>query len=281
VVVVYILIPPSEGKIVPNDARPVATGSLVLPQLADLRGRVVEALSRLSAGPREQALAALGLTPGQASELDHNRLLASAPAQAAAQVYRGVLFDALDLPGLEREHADAYGRAQERVLVFSALWGVLRPQDRIPHYRCSTGVKLPGVGSVTTAWRRELAEPLGALVGDHLVVDLRSTAYMGMWKGTANTVSVRVLHEREVGGVVKRTVVSHFNKATKGRVVRALLMSGERPGNAPELAESLRGLGFAIETAAIPRQRGAKGGTGSMCGTSGGPAVLDLVVSEL
>lgn len=279
----YIFIPPSEGKAVPTDAHPVATGSLVLPELAGVRRAALDALAGLSAGPREQALAALGLTPGQADELDHNRVLATAPADAAARVYRGVLFDALDLPGLRREHADAYRRAQERVLVFSGLWGVLRPQDRIPHYRCSAGVKLPGVGSVTTMWRRELSAPLGRLVGRRLVMDLRSSAYAGMWRGTANTVTVRVLHEREVGGVVKRTVVSHFNKATKGRVVRALLLSGEQPRTPGELVECLRGLGFTVQRAAIARQR--SGGSGAMAAkaakAAAEPVVLDVIVSEL
>src|SRR5579871_4855742 len=247
----FIFIPPSEGKAVPTDDERLSAGSLVLPELAETRRSLVESLARLSAGPADKALSVLGLTEGQRGELEHNRRLTTAPTGPAAHVYSGVLYDALDLPGLRARNKAAYRRAQESLLVFSGLWGVLKPEDRIPYYRCSAGVKLPGVGSVTAVWKAALKDPLEDLIGERLVVDLRSSAYAGLWKGRARTktVTVRVLHEREVGGQVKRTVVSHFNKATKGRIVRALLLDGAEPKTAEEFMEVLRDLGFTVESA--------------------------------
>ena len=52
--------------------------------------------------------------------------------------------------------------------------------------------------------------------------------------------AVRVLHERIVSGEPRRAVVSHFNKATKGRLVRGLLESGANPRTPVRLAETLR-----------------------------------------
>jgi len=78
---------------------------------------------------------------------------------------------------------------------------------------------------------------------------------------------VRVLHEREVGGVVKRSVVSHFNKATKGRLARALLESGQQPRKPDELADLVRALGYLVEL--VP---GASG--------PDAPTALDIVVRE-
>ncbi|MBS2965302.1 peroxide stress protein YaaA [Actinocrinis puniceicyclus] len=247
----FIFVPPSEGKAVPTDADPVISGSLVLPQLAATRDAMVAALVRLCRGPADTALATLGLSDGQRGELTRNQVLVNAPAAAAADVYRGVLYEALDLPGLRADDA-AYRRAEESVLIFSGLWGVLRAQDRIPYYRCSGAVKLPGVGPVASVWRKALAGPLADLVGEHLVVDLRSTAYAGMWRparGEAadRVVYVRVVHERLVGGVLKRSVVSHFNKATKGRLVRALVCSGAEPKTPQEFADVVRELGFRVE----------------------------------
>lgn len=243
----FIFVPPSEGKAVPTDAESVISGSLTLPELAPTRDVLVAALVRLSRGPAEAALAALGLSAGQRGELTRNQLLATAPAAPAADVYRGVLYEALDLPGLRAQDPEAYRRASESVLIFSALWGVLRAQDRIPYYRCSAGAKLPGAGSVTSVWRRALAGPLTEFVGEHLVVDLRSSSYLGMWRPGAQSVTVRVLHERLVGDVLKRSVVSHFNKATKGRLVRALLRCGAEPKTPQELADTLRDIGFRVE----------------------------------
>lgn len=243
----FIFVPPSEGKAVPTDAEPASSGSLTLPQLAPTRDALVTALMRLSRGPADAALAALGLSEGQREELTRNQSLSTAPAAPAADVYRGVLYEALDLPGLREEDPEAYRRAAESVLVFSGLWGVLRIADRIPYYRCSAGVKLPGVGSVTAVWRKALAGPLTEFVGEHLVVDLRSTTYAGMWRPGPRTVTVRVVHERLVGGMVRRSVVSHFNKATKGRLVRALLSDGAEPKTPEEFADTLRDLGFRVE----------------------------------
>jgi hypothetical protein len=52
-----------------------------------------------------------------------------------------------------------------------------------------------------------------------------------------------VLHE--VDG--RRKVVSHFNKATKGRIVRDLLTDGGTPRNPGELADHLGALGWKVE----------------------------------
>jgi cytoplasmic iron level regulating protein YaaA (DUF328/UPF0246 family) len=54
---------------------------------------------------------------------------------------------------------------------------------------------------------------------------------------------MRVLHE--VSG--QRKVVSHFNKATKGRIVRALLEDGTAPGTPTRFADHLVALGWKVE----------------------------------
>ncbi|HEX4092361.1 MAG TPA: peroxide stress protein YaaA [Trebonia sp.] len=258
-----IFVPPSETKAFPADAAPVELGALALPELAPTRAKLLKALARVARGRQATALDALGLTAGQAAELAHNRELVSAPAAAGAEVYTGVLYDALDLPALHDR-----GIATDQVLIFSGLWGVLRPGDRIPHYRCSAGAKLPGIGSVSTAWRSALRAPLSAHVGDQLVVDLRSGAYGTLWAAGPNAVTVRVLHERESDGVVRRSVVSHFNKATKGRLTRALLESGQRPGKPDEFIDLVRALGYTAEPG--PAGRGPDA-----------PVALDIVVREL
>jgi uncharacterized protein len=258
-----IFIPPSEAKAFPAGASPVELASLALPDLARTRAALRQALVRLSRGRASAALQALGLSEGQAGELAHNRDLGSAPAGAAAEVYTGVLYEALDLPALRSQ-----GVPVDNVLIFSGLWGVLRPSDRIPHYRCPAGVKLPAIGSVSAAWRKALRVPLAVYVGDRLVVDLRSGAYSSLWAPGGNAVTVRVLHEREAGGVVKRAVVSHFNKATKGRLARALLESGQQPRKPDELANVVRDLGFIVEP-------------GFGASRPDAPTALDVVVREL
>ncbi len=87
------------------------------------------------------------------------------------------------------------------------------------------------------------------------MLDLRSSAYAAAWKPKGDvagrTATVRVLHaQTDAAGVEKRSVVSHFNKATKGRIVRDLLVSGAAPAGPSELVSALRDLGHVVEASA-------------------------------
>jgi cytoplasmic iron level regulating protein YaaA (DUF328/UPF0246 family) len=241
----FILLPPSEGKTAPRRGKPLDLAKLTLPALAPARQRVLESLVALCSSTHDDAArTALGLSAGQTDEITRNAALRTAPTATAAQVYTGVLYEALDLATL---NPAARKQMRRSLLVFSGLWGVVGIDDRIPSYRCAAGVSLPGVGGVGTFWRKALPEALAALTGKRLVIDLRSGPYAAMWQPAGEHASIRVLHERIVGGVATRTVVSHFNKATKGRLVRDLANSGIVPRNVGELMEALRELKYTAE----------------------------------
>jgi cytoplasmic iron level regulating protein YaaA (DUF328/UPF0246 family) len=244
---VLILLPPSEGKTAAVCGDPVDPGALWLPKLGPARRRVLARLvamcGRSSARGVAASLAALGLTAGQRDEIARNAGLLSAPAAPAAEVYSGVLYEALDAGGLA---PSARAWLDERAVVFSGLWGVVRLTDRIPAYRCAVGVSLPAIGGLTAYWKGVLPRVLGPAAGDGPVLDLRSGAYAAMWAGNERTAAVRVLHER----AGTRSVVSHFNKATKGRIVRALAEAGAQPSTVGELATTLVELKYTVEQGA-------------------------------
>ncbi|MEU9719595.1 peroxide stress protein YaaA [Streptomyces sp. NPDC047976] len=246
-----VLLPPSEGKAAGGSGAPLDPASLSLPGLAPARAAVLEELVELCAGDELKAREVLGLSEGLRGEVAKNAALRSAPALPAGEIYTGVLYDALDLAGLP---APARELAERTLLVFSGLWGAVRVTDRIPSYRCSMGVKLPGLGALGAYWRTPMAEVMPQAAGDGLVLDLRSSAYSSAWKPkgetAGRTATVRVLHSQVVDGVEKRSVVSHFNKATKGRLVRDLLLDGAVPASPAELVTALRDLGYVVEAEA-------------------------------
>ncbi|MDX3779505.1 peroxide stress protein YaaA [Streptomyces europaeiscabiei] len=237
-----VLLPPSEGKAPSAGGAPLKLEGLSLPALTGAREAVIGELVELCAGDEDKAREVLGLSEGLRGEVAKNAELLTAGTRPAGQVYTGVLYDALDLATLETA---AKQRAARSLLVFSGLWGAVRVTDRIPSYRCSMGVKLPGVGALGTHWRTPMASALPEAAGDGLVLDLRSSAYTAAWKPkgevAGRTASVRVLH------APTRKVVSHFNKATKGRIVRSLLSAGIAPKGPAELMEALRDLGYVVE----------------------------------
>jgi cytoplasmic iron level regulating protein YaaA (DUF328/UPF0246 family) len=248
---VLVLLPPSEGKAQEGSGAALDLGSLSLPGLTGARRTVLDELVGLCSGDPEKALDVLGLGAKLRGEVAKNAGLRSAATLPAGELYTGVLYDALGLSTLD---AAAARRARDTLLIFSGLWGALRVDDPVPSYRCSMGVKLPGLGALGAYWRAPLAEALPEAAGDGLVLDLRSAAYATAWKPKGElakrTATVRVLQVRTVDGVEKRSVVSHFNKATKGRLVRALLTDGATPRDPAELSVALRDLGFTVETLA-------------------------------
>jgi cytoplasmic iron level regulating protein YaaA (DUF328/UPF0246 family) len=225
---VLILLPPSQGQSAPVRGRPYRLGSF--PDLHGTRETVLGALIGLCRGDAGTARRVLGISEGQGGEIARNAGLRTAPAARAAAVYTGVLYEALDAGSLD---AAALRRLHRHVVVFSALWGMVRLDDRIPAYRCPAGINLPGVGPLASLWRKQIP-PL--VEGHGLVVDLRSGPYAAMAKVAG--VTVKVMHEGRV--------VSHFNKAVKGRIVRGLLGLGAVPRDKAELACALRELGYPV-----------------------------------
>lgn len=262
---VLVLLPPSEGKTAPRRGKPLDLDTLSFPGLTSTREEVLDALVSLASSSPARALEVLGLSPRQTDEVARDAHLASAPTAAASTIYSGVLYDALDLASLD---AASKRRAQRSVVIASALFGALRLGDRIPAYRLSGDVSLPGIGPLATAWRDPLALAMTEAAGRGLVVDLRSGTYAAMWKPTGDvasrTVAVRVLQQMPDGS---RKVVSHFNKATKGRLLRHWLETAPDPRAAEDLADACASMGVVVELGEKPR--------------AGSARRLDVVVTDL
>lgn len=229
-----ILVPPSEGKAVPRRrGTPLDLARLSHPELTDTRTRLLTAVVEVSERP--DACATLGVSSGLADEVRRNTELLDQPARPAAEVYTGVLFEALDLAGLS---APARRRASRSLLVQSALFGPIRPGDRIVSYRLSMGTSLPGIGPLAAHWRSVLDPVLTEAAGRGPVVDCRSATYAAAWRPRGDlarrTVAIRVFTETDG----RRTVVSHSAKHTRGLVARWLLEAERAPrtvGAVPEV----------------------------------------------
>ncbi len=191
-----VLLPPSQGKASPGRGRRAGLSTLVYPRLREPRARLIAAVN-----------------PG----------LRAAPAIPAAELYTGVLFASLGLADLP----------WDGVLIASALWGVVRPGDRIPAYRLDMSAKPPGIGALSAYWR----EPLRAALPDRgLVLDLRSGSYVAAWRPRRAThLAVRGFTETPDG---RRTVITHMAKRVRGEVARMVLQAGgaERPEEVAEIA---------------------------------------------
>ncbi len=232
-----VLLPPSQTKSPGGDGAPLDLAALAAPGLTPVRERLVDALVTLAADP-PAARAALGLSPGQDAELARNAALRASPTLPAVRRYTGVLYDALAVGSMTRAQR---ARADRRLAVGSALFGLVRADDPIPAYRLSAGCTLPGLPALPALWRPVLG-PVLTDAGE-LVVDLRSGAYRSL-APVPGAVTVDVLSERPDG---TRTVVSHANKAHKGHVARLLATTSAEPDGVGRVRALLRRAGLHVE----------------------------------
>lgn len=232
-----VVLPPSETKAQGGDGPPLDLAALSYPELTPTRRKLVAALSTM-ADDVPASLRVLGLSDRQVDEVARNAELWDAPTTPALQRYTGVLYDALDVHSLS---PDERKRADEGFVVASALFGLVRGFDAIPPYRLSAGNCLPGLGALRQVWRPALEPALRAT--DGLVIDLRSGAYAAL--ATApGAIEVRVLSEDSNG---RRKVVSHHNKAHKGKLARALTQAGGEPSDIDDVRAIATAAGMRVE----------------------------------
>jgi cytoplasmic iron level regulating protein YaaA (DUF328/UPF0246 family) len=236
---VIVLLPPSETKRAGGAGPPLSLEALSSPALGPLRASLVDELVELAAD-RSACRRALGISASQDAEIDRNATLRTAATLPAISRYTGVLYDALDIESLR---GAAAARARARLAIGSALFGLLRAEDPVPAYRLSATSKLPGRPTLAARWRPLLEPVLAELAADELVVDLRSGSYAALGR-LPGAVGVDVVAEHSDGS---RTVVSHFNKAHKGRLARALASTRSEPGDAAQVAAVARRAGMQVE----------------------------------
>lgn len=256
-----ILLPPSEGKTSPAAGPMLDLAGLSFPALTRPRTATLKALIDLCAKD-PNAAAVLGLGPTQANEVRVNTHLRKAPCAPAIEIYTGVLFDALDVRSLGKP---ARRRLQASTVISSALFGLVRPDDLIPAYRLSGDVSLPGTGAPSARWRDAVGEIITQSTG--VIIDLRSQMYANLGpipaEAAQRAVSARILLEKNG----KRSIVSHHNKASKGRLVRALADRSAQPKSIDSLMKALKELSWKCELSESKK--------------SGQPATLDIIVPEI
>lgn len=200
----------------------------------------MESLAQLCKTQPELAAKALDLGPLQRDLLKTNSELFTEPCAPAIQIYTGVLYDHL---GYSTLSAQERARVDSSVLIASALFGFVTPTDPIPAYRLSGSSIIPQIGPLVRYWKTELLDSLSKFSGE-LILDMRSGSYEKLAPAKQmdqSVVTVKVL--TNVKGVLKP--VTHFNKATKGDLVRAACLSPSKaPTKVTQLAEYFTKLGF-------------------------------------
>jgi len=227
-----IILPPSETKAHGGNGAALNWDGLSFPALNPIRREIAAELQSLDI---DEALEVLKISEKLRAEAESNRQLETSPTMPALERFTGVLYDALDAPSLPPE-------ARCYLAVGDALFGLVRADDPIPHYRLSGGTKLGG-RTLKSRWGTAISDELRALAAEELVIDMRSGTYQQLGK-LKEAATVRVESVQEDGS---RKVVSHFNKHYKGELARVLALHGSEVESIDDAARIAEAAGMSTE----------------------------------
>lgn len=109
-----------------------------------------------------------------------NAEIYDAPLMSALDRFSpGVMYDAMDFPGLP---TGAQRRLLENGIIFSGLFGLLRPDDLIPDHRLPMNAVVPGIGKLSDFWRPLISPVLNKELDGAFVWNFLPAALLAAWE---------------------------------------------------------------------------------------------------
>lgn len=198
-----ILFAPSESKIEGGFKKFKLENLSFDNELGKLRSELWDKyLSVFSSGDASEICALTGLKNPQNLDFDL--------ATNALKRYNGVAYEYLDISSLDKK---ALGFLDDNLLIFSNLFGVLKPSDQIPNYKLKQGAKCVGIDTAIF-YKKELSAFLDEYLEGDEILDIRAEFYNKFYTPKREFFSLKFFKNGKI--------VSHFAKAYRGRILRYL-----------------------------------------------------------
>ena len=131
----------------------------------------------------------------------------------AIELYVGVAYEYLDFASLP---SDARRHISKRTLIFSNLYGSVRADDDIAPYKVKQGERIGDIAS-ERFYKEHFSEQLDDYLQNGEILDLRAGYYDKFYKVRAPYTTMKFYKNGKV--------VSHYAKAYRGLVLRAIAQS--------------------------------------------------------
>jgi len=153
--------------------------------------------------------------------VDANMSLFGSPLMAAIDRYGpGVMYAAMEFGSLP---TGAQRRLLENGVIFSGLFGLLRPDDLIPEYRLKIDAALPEVGRMAHYWRPVVSPLLNKVLAGKFVWNLLPQVHAEVWEDERTyraMVTVKFFKADESG---ERKPLTHGVKELRGALVNYIV----------------------------------------------------------
>lgn len=196
-----ILIPPSEGK-----AKVRALDTLFRDtnfEFAKYTQQIVDLLCLIE---NEDLTSVYGTTQDKAIMFHRqNQDVFNSKCVPAIERYTGVVYNHIDWSTLS---AKAKNYMKKNILIFSGLFGLLRPDTLIPDYKLKMNVL-----SLQYHWSPIISEELEK---EDLIIDLLPQVHRKAYNKGDNVITI----DFQVVKKGKKSAAGHFGKAVKGQLIR-------------------------------------------------------------
>ncbi len=210
-----ILFSPSEGKKTGGDMLTCKEGTFLFDNLHVKRLEVLEKYNSIVTSKDEEAIKKLYGIKDPKKFTNFDKDIYSLPTMKVIERYDGVAFDYLDYNSL---HVEEKTYIDNSVIIFSNLFGPVRAGDcGLPEYKLKQGESLEGF-KPEAFYKEHFSKHLDDLINDEPFLDLRAGFYNKFYKPKGEYTTLKFLKEGKV--------VSHWAKAYRGLVLRALAKEG-------------------------------------------------------
>ncbi|MXZ17548.1 MAG: YaaA family protein [Rhodothermaceae bacterium] len=174
----------------------------LIPKRREILDQLLELIRRDETKTLEDIFGPEGLSDG----VKLAKAVYSAPLMAARKRFvPDPFFSAVDFDGLP---TGAQRRLLENSVIFSGLFGLLRPDDLVPEYRLKMSAALSEIGPLTTFWKPHISPFLNKVVRNRFVWDLLPEPYREAWDDDGSHIArATVAFYNADGSVVKEDEV--------------------------------------------------------------------------
>ena len=217
----YILIPPSEGKNPYSNKEYFSLDSLSYKSLNVIRSEIINYLSDNKI-TKENYIKTFGISSRNYEKINKmNSGIKTSEVIPSISRYTGVLYDFIDYQSLDEKVKNLL---HDSIIIFSGLFGLLRPLDKIPNYKLKMGTKLLNGIKLSKFWKNQITSVLQNELENQIVCNLLPTEFNSAFDSKVINLNYELkfsFFQENNDGEFKS--ITHWTKALRGSLVRYLL----------------------------------------------------------
>lgn len=216
-----LLIPNSEGKIEGGDINQVYRfisnlkkyNSFV--KLQPQRDLIIDEIRRIIRTYDEQELSVFFDLKGEnlKNAISNMTALKDEECMPAINRMSGVMYNAINYDSLDETRKN---RFNDSVIILDGLFGLLKPLDLIPNYKCKVSMKLFD-STLAKFWQKELLGYFEYVCKDKLVLDVLPNSHRDIIKNFENLDRIEIIFAKQDGDSFK--LEGHASKELKGEFI--------------------------------------------------------------